>query len=102
MANFAWRQIYRLACALKFNQCSEQKNIYLFASVYYRPISLLSIFNKRSQKLVYKFGFRENYSTMHATLLLTDKLQRAIKDGQFSSGIFLDFSEDLILEITAG
>ena len=43
---------------------------------------------------MYKFGFRENYSTMYATLLITDKLQRAIKDGQFSSGIFLDFSFD--------
>ena len=30
---------------------------------------------------------------MHATLLITDKIQRAIKGGQFSGGIFLDFSE---------
>ena len=30
---------------------------------------------------------------MHATLLITDKIQKAIKDGQFSGGIFLDFSE---------
>ena len=30
---------------------------------------------------------------MHATLLITDKIQRAIEDGLFSCGIFLDFSK---------
>ena len=30
---------------------------------------------------------------MHATLLITDKIQRAIEGGLFSSGIFLDFSK---------
>ena len=42
---------------------------------------------------VNQFGFREKHSTMHATLLITDKVQRAIEDGQFSCGIFLDFSK---------
>ena len=75
----------------------------------YRPISLLSIFNKILEKLVYnrlitfidkynllydkQFGFRRNHSTLHATLLITDKIQRAIEDGLFSCGIFLDFSK---------
>ena len=31
--------------------------------------------------------------TLHATLLITDKIQRAIEDGLFSCGIFLDFSK---------
>ena len=75
----------------------------------YRPISLLYIFNKILEKLMYKrlisfiqrhnlfyekqFGFREHHSTMHAALLITDKIQRAIEEGQYSYGIFLDFSK---------
>jgi len=75
----------------------------------YRPISLLSIFNIIMEKLVHKrlitfinkhnllyenqFGFREKHSTSHATLLIIDKIQQAIEDGQFSCGIFLDFSK---------
>ena len=73
----------------------------------YRPISLLSIFNKILEKHVYnrlitfidkynilydkQFGFRRNHSTLHATLLITDKIQRAIENGLFSFEIFLDF-----------
>lgn len=34
-----------------------------------------------------------NHSNLHATLLITDKIQRAIEDGLFSCGIFLDFSK---------
>ena len=75
----------------------------------YRPISLLSIFNKILQKLMYKrlisfinkynilcddqFGFREKHSTVHANLLITDKIQRTIENGHFSCGILLDFSK---------
>ena len=70
----------------------------------YRPISPLFIFNKILEKLVYnrlinfilydkQFGFRRNHSTLHATLLITDKIQRAIEDGLFSCSIFLDFSK---------
>jgi hypothetical protein len=60
----------------------------------YHPISLLSIFNKILEKLMYKrlinfleknkllfhgqFGFWSNHSTNHALLLITDKMQRAI------------------------
>ena len=72
----------------------------------YRPISLLSIFNKLIQKLMYnrivsflekfsilhnnQFGFRSKHSTIHALLLLTDKIQRSIENGTYSCGIFLD------------
>ena len=75
----------------------------------YRPISLLSIFNKLLEKLMYKrlvtflennsvffngqFGFRSNRSTVHATLLIIDKIQNAIEKKQYSCGIFLDFSK---------
>ena len=75
----------------------------------YRPISLLSSFSRILEKLVYKrlvnfidkynilyvnrFGFREQHSTMHATLLITDKKKRAKEDGLFSYEIFLHFSK---------
>ena len=40
-----------------------------------------------------QFGLREKHSKMHATLLITDNVQLAIEDGQFSCGIFLDLSK---------
>jgi hypothetical protein len=75
----------------------------------YRPISLLSVFNKLLEKLMYKrlssflenlnilydkqFGFRSQYSTEHAILSIVDKIQQAIEKKQYSCGIFLDFSK---------
>ena len=75
----------------------------------YRPISLLSIFNKLLEKLMFKrlidfleknnmfydrqFGFRAKHSTDHAILSIIDKIQRAIDKSDFSCGIFLDFSK---------
>ena len=75
----------------------------------YRPISLLSVFNKILEKLMYKrlvsfldthnilfnnqFGFQSGHSTTQATLLITDKIQEAIERGKYSCGIFLDLSK---------
>ena len=75
----------------------------------YRPISLLSIFNRLLEKLMYKrlinyiekmkilyegqFGFRSKHSTVQAVILIIDKIQRAIEGGLFSCGIFLDLSK---------
>ena len=75
----------------------------------YRPISLLSIFYKLLEKLMYKrlikfleknnifnenqFGFRSNRSTTQAILLIADKIQRAIENKKISCGIFLDLSK---------
>lgn len=72
----------------------------------YRPISLLSVFNKLLEKLVFKrlidflnkfdilydyqFGFRPKHSTNHTLLLITDKIQKAIEDNKFACGVFLD------------
>ena len=75
----------------------------------YRPISLLSIFSKLLEKLMYKrllkflekysiltsnqFGFRAKHSTIHAILSIINEIQNAIEDGLFSCGIFLDLSK---------
>ena len=72
----------------------------------YRPISLLSIFNKVIEKLMYnriisylekfsilhnnQFGFRSKHLTTHALLLLTNKIQRSINIGTYS--FFFTFS----------
>ena len=72
----------------------------------YRPISLLSIFNKVIEKLMYnriisyldkfsilhnnQFGFRSMHLTTHAIFLLTNKIQRSIDNGTNSCGIFID------------
>ena len=75
----------------------------------YRPISLLSIFNKLLEKLICKrlldyldmknvifknqFGFRVNHSTNHAISAIIEKIQSAIDQRDFSCWIFLDFSK---------
>ena len=75
----------------------------------YRPITLLSVFHKIMEKLMYKrliefldkhnilienqFGFRSGRSTTHATMLITDKIQRAIEAKLYSCGMFLDLSK---------
>jgi hypothetical protein len=74
----------------------------------YRPISLLSVFNKIMEKLMYnrlidffqknkvffegQFGFRSDHSTVHAIHLITDKIHRAIENKLFPCGIFLDLT----------
>ena len=59
-------------------------------SLYITDLSLIDKYNNFYDK---QFGFRRNHSTLHATLLITDKIQRAIEDGLFPCGIFLDFSK---------
>ena len=75
----------------------------------YRPISLLSIFNRILEKLVFnrlitfvnnnnilynkQFGFRAKHSTLHAILSIVDKIQEAIEEKTFSCGIFLDLTK---------
>ena len=75
----------------------------------YRPISLLFIFSKLLEKLMYtrlinffekndvlfhgQFGFRANHSTTQALILITDKIQKAIEEKLFSCGVFLDLSK---------
>ena len=75
----------------------------------YRPISLLSVFNKILEKLISnrllkflekeniffkgQFGFRPKHSTDYAILSIIDKVQKAVDEGELSGGLFLDFSK---------
>ena len=75
----------------------------------YRPISLLSIFNKLLEKLMYKrlysfftkynlfnkyqFGFRKNYSTTLALIEIIDKVRKELDNGNNAIGIYLDLTK---------
>ena len=75
----------------------------------YRPISVLTCFSKLLEKLMYKrlikfiethkilskhqYGFRKNRSTEHAIIELVDNITRAIDEGKYTVGIFLDLSK---------
>ena len=75
----------------------------------YRPVSILPIFSKILEKLMYKrlldfvsnhkilfeyqFGFREGYSTNLAMTFLIDSLVTSLNNGNCVLGLFLDFSK---------
>ena len=72
----------------------------------YRPISLLSIFDKIIEKAMHKrlytfllqhnilfenqFGFRKNNSTTYALIDLTEKIKDTIENKKFGCGVFID------------
>lgn len=78
----------------------------LMASTY-RPVSLLSIFNKILERLMYnrlikyfeqssifftinqQFGFRSNHSAVHALILMVYKIQKPIDSRNYSRGILI-------------
>jgi hypothetical protein len=75
----------------------------------YRPISLLSVFSKIFEKLIYKriysyldskkllyskqFGFRGNHSTNHAIISLTEHIRKLLDNGEYVCGIFVDLEK---------
>jgi hypothetical protein len=75
----------------------------------FRPISLLPAFSKNFERVFYtrlidflkkykllydlQFGFREQYSTQMAIITLIDKIISSLEKGNFTIGIFLDFSK---------
>ena len=77
--------------------------------VNYRPISLLSVFIKIYEKLIYtriysyltknnliyskQFGFRSTYSTNHALISITESIRSLLDQGQFVCGIFVDLEK---------
>ena len=77
----------------------------------YRPISLLSNIEKILEKLMYKrlyafldynniiydlqFGFRQQYSTSHALINITENIRKALDDGNIECGVFVDLQKAL-------
>ena len=75
----------------------------------YRPISLLSNVKKTLEKLMYKrlytflnsnniiynlqFGFRQQYSTSHALVNITENIRKALNGGNIGCGIFVDLQK---------
>ena len=72
----------------------------------FRPISLLSIFDKIIEKLMHKnlyeflelnnilyanqFGFRKKNSTAHALMEITERIKESIDNSNYGCGIFID------------
>jgi exonuclease III len=75
----------------------------------YRPISILPVFSKLLERIMYnrllcfidknhllyenQFGFRIKHSTALALSLLVDKISSSLNDNLFMVGVFLDFSK---------
>ena len=75
----------------------------------YRPISLLPLFSKIYEKIMYtrlisfletykllyelQFGFRKDHSTCSALMILIDKITSELEKGNFVLGVFLDYSK---------
>ena len=75
----------------------------------YRPVSILPVFSKILEKLMYsrilyfinklkllfgcQFGFREKPGTDIALIVLLDKIMSSINDGEIVLGVFLDLSK---------
>ena len=72
----------------------------------YRPISLLSVFNRIFEKIMYnrlksflekynplfenQYGFRERRSTQHAIIDIVNQIQIKMDQKMYSCGIFID------------
>ena len=85
------------------------KKVFQYDLCNYRPISLLSVFNKILEKLMYtrlikfldnnnvlsenQFGFRSGHSTQQAILCIIDRIQRAINNRNYSCGIEQEVNE---------
>ena len=75
----------------------------------YRPVSVIPIFSKFLEKIVYfrlinyvdkhkllasnQYGFRKNHSTSLALLYLYDKITAAVDERKYTAGLFLDLSK---------
>jgi retron-type reverse transcriptase len=75
----------------------------------FRPISLLSIFDKIIEKLMHKrlytfleihniiyenqFGFKKKHSTSHSLMEITEKIKESIDNGNYGCGIFIDLKK---------
>ena len=96
-------KITKVISVYKNNECYRLNN--------YRPISILSIFEKVLERLMfnrlkkfldkndvfykYQFGFRKNHATSHALMDVTDFIYKALDEGKFVFGLYIDLQKDL-------
>ena len=75
----------------------------------YRPVSVLPLFSKILERIMYsrllsftnknnvlypyQFGFRAGHSPELALVYLVDRISRALEEGEYVLGLFLDFSK---------
>ena len=75
----------------------------------YRPISLLPVFSKIYEKIIYtriysyltnnkliytkQYGFRSNYSTIHALISMTEQIRALLDCGHYVAGVFVDLEK---------
>ena len=75
----------------------------------YRPVSLLPVFSKIMERLIYnkvfeflvryqilfesQYGFRKGHNTTHAILDFIKTIEEAIEQNQYAIGIFCDLSK---------
>ena len=76
---------------------------------HYRPVSLLCMLSKVFERVMYsrllafpetfkilyqhQYGFRRKHSTYMALMVLIDKITKALENGEFIIGVFLDFTK---------
>ena len=72
----------------------------LFYPVFFSKIYEKLVYNRLSQYVEKfcilndcQFGFRSNRSTSMAVLEMTDKINKAMENNQFSIGVFVDLSK---------
>jgi len=54
---------------------------------------LIKYFEKSSTIFDQQFGFRSSHSTVHALILMIDKIQKANDSKNYSCGIFIDLGK---------
>ena len=54
---------------------------------------IFKFFNNNNLFYPLLFGFRQNYSTTHALISLTETIRKYLDKGKFACGIFVDLQE---------
>ena len=46
-----------------------------------------------NNNIIYNFGFRQQYSTSHALINITENIRKALDDGNIGCGVFVDLQK---------